>query len=89
VDGAVAGAVLLPAAAGLDELAEVGGADDVLGDDAQPAANATQISAATARPARAAAARPAAGFPLPERSRIANTPVPSHLWAPPAPSSKV
>jgi hypothetical protein len=70
VDGAGAGgvAVLPPAPAGLDELAGLDGADDELDDDAQPVAIATQISAATARPEPR--------FPLPERSRVGNTPAP-------------
>ena len=69
MDGGVDGAVLLlGAAAGLEELAGLVGVDDELDDDPQPAASATQISAATARPAPC--------FPLPGRSRIGNTPVP-------------
>ncbi|HLM87913.1 MAG TPA: hypothetical protein VK284_02625 [Streptosporangiaceae bacterium] len=81
VDGAVAGVVLLGAAAGLEEPAELAGVDGELDDDPQPAASATQISAATAWPIP--------GFPLPGRSRIGNTPTPPELVAPHAPSSKV
>ncbi len=81
MDGGVAGAVLLlGAAAGLEELGGVDG-DGELDDDPQPAASATQISAA--------AAPPIPGFPLPGRSRIENTPTPPKLVAPHALSSKV
>ncbi len=81
MDGGVAGAaLLLGAAAGLEELGGVDG-DGELDDDPQPAASATQISAA--------AARPIPGFPLPGRPRIENTPTPPQLMAPHAPSSKV
>ena len=46
--------MLLPPTAGLDELAEVGGADDELEeDDEQAAAIATQTSAAATWPTRA------------------------------------
>jgi hypothetical protein len=63
VDGAVAGAVVPPpAVAGLDEAAELEDADDELDDDAQPAASATQISAAATWPIRPPVTRPRPGF---------------------------
>jgi hypothetical protein len=72
VDGAGAGAVLLPAAAGLAEVdGAAGELDDELDDELQPAASPTQISAAIARPTRR--------FPLPEGSTLGNTPVPPLL----------
>src|SRR5580658_9110091 len=79
VDGAETGAVLLPAAGGLDEaaeLAEVSGAVGELDDDEQLAAAARTISTAATWAARAPARRTARRFPLPERSPLGNTPVP-------------
>jgi hypothetical protein len=76
VAGAEGGVVLPPAAAGLDALGGVAGADGELeDDDEQPAAAAMTISAA---------AVPA--IPLRERSILGNTPVPPNLVAPHAPS---
>jgi hypothetical protein len=67
-DDAVAGAVLLAGAAGLEELA---GADGELDDDPQPAASPAKASAATTR----------ARFAVPERSTSGNTAVPPNCGA--------
>ena len=72
--GAVAVAVLLLGAAGLDVLGELAGVDDELDDDEQLATAARTISAAAA---------PA--IPLPERSTLGNTARASNLMAPHAP----
>jgi hypothetical protein len=75
VAGAEGGAVLPPAAAGLDALGGAAGVDGELDDDdEQPATTARTISAA---------AVPA--IPLRERSTLGNTPVPPNLVAPHAP----
>jgi hypothetical protein len=80
VDGAEAGAVLLPAAGGLDEaaeLAEVSGAVGELDDDEEQLATAARtISPAATWATRVLARRAARRFPLPERSPLGNTPVP-------------
>ena len=80
---------VLAGAAGLEELAGLAGVDGELDDDPQAAASAAQASTATTHPARQAATRPSAGFPLPERPALTNTAVPPLGAAPRAPSRKV
>ncbi len=88
MDGAVAGVVLLSAAAGLEELAELAGVEGELDDDPQPAASATQISPA----ATWAVGR---GYPAATRVPVTRTledwkhSRASHLVAPHTPSVKV
>jgi len=65
----VAGAVLLPGAAGPDALGELAGAVGELDDDEQPATAARAISAAAVP-----------RIPIPERSTLGNTPVPPISW---------
>jgi hypothetical protein len=71
VDGAEAGAVLLPAGGGLDETAELAGVSGAVGelddDEEQLATVARTISPAATWATQVPARRAARRFPLPER----------------------